>query len=70
MTDLKTFNIMNFGALIGGVSLASVEMILGIAVLSTALIYNIFKIMAEIKRRQSYDNKNRKPATKAKGKNK
>ena len=52
MTDLKTFNIVNISALTGGVTLASIEMILGIAVLGTALVYNIFKIHGEIKKRK------------------
>ena len=49
MKDLTQFNLINASALFGGITLANIEMILGIIVLISALVYNIVKINKELR---------------------
>ena len=51
MKDLTQFNLINVSALFGGITLANVEMILGIIVLISALVYNIIKINKELNKK-------------------
>ena len=51
MKDLTQFNLINASALFGGITLANVEMILGIIVLISALVYNIIKINKELNKK-------------------
>jgi hypothetical protein len=51
MKDLTQFNLINASALFGGITLANVEMILGIIVLISALVYNIVKINKELNKK-------------------
>ena len=51
MKDLTQFNLINASALFGGITLANVEMVLGIIVLISALVYNIVKINKELNKK-------------------
>jgi hypothetical protein len=51
MKDLTQFNLINASALFGGITLANVEMVLGIIVLISALVYNIIKINKELNKK-------------------
>ena len=60
MNDLTQFNFINISAILSGITLANLEMTLGIVVLISALIYNILKINGELRNRKSSGKNNNK----------
>lgn len=52
MNDLTQFNFINISAILSGITLANLEMTLGIIVLISALVYNILKINSELRNRK------------------